>query len=134
MRLKGCTALISGSAPGIGRRVAHGFALEGAAAIVINYPDEAQSEATESVSASVRHSGARAHVICADVLQETEVAGLMREAPAQVDRIDILVNETGIANSDPFETLQPETRDRVIRMHLRGTFLLTRAILPGMYA
>ena len=44
MRLNGHTALISGRSSGIGRGVALGLAREGAAAIVINYPDEAQRE------------------------------------------------------------------------------------------
>lgn len=134
MRLKGRSALISGSSSGIGHGVALGFAREGASAIVINYPDERQHEAAQSVADAVRRMGARACVIRADVSQEAEVEILVREALTHCGRIDILVNNAGIAHADPVETLSAETWDRVIGVHLRGTFLLTRAVLPGMYA
>lgn len=77
--------------------------------------------------------GAHAQVIRADVSQEAEVAALVREALAQLGRINILVNNACVAHADTVDTLQAETRDRAIGVHQRSTFLLTRAVPPGNY-
>jgi len=55
-------------------------------------------------------------------------------AVARFGRIDILVNNAGIAAAGAVHELAAAVWDRVIAVHLRGTFLVTRAVLPGMYA
>jgi 3-oxoacyl-[acyl-carrier protein] reductase len=132
--LLGRTALISGSCSGIGAGVAAAFARAGAAFVVINYPVEAEAAAAEAVAEQVRSLGAEALAVQADVSDEGEVAGLVATALAAAGRIDILVNNAGIGHGDTVEDMPVATWDRVIGVHLRGTFLLTHAVLPGMYA
>lgn len=72
-------------------------------------------------------------MIRADVSQEAEVAALVREALAQLGRINILVNNACVAHADTVDTLQAETRDRAIGVHQRSMFLLTGAVPPGFY-
>lgn len=132
--LLGRTALISGSSSGIGAGVAVAFAAAGAAQVVINYPVEAEAAAAEAVAAQVRALGAKALTVRADVSDEAEAAQLVAAALAAAGRIDILVNNAGIGHGDTVEDLAVATWDRVIGVHLRGTFLLTHAVLPGMYS
>ncbi len=132
--LLGRTALISGSSSGIGAGVALAFARAGASWVIVNYPAEADAATAEAVADEVRSFGARAIAVRADVADEGEVASLVTAALAAAGRIDILVNNAGIAHGEPVEELPIATWDRVIGVHLRGTFLLTRAVLPGMYA
>jgi 3-oxoacyl-[acyl-carrier protein] reductase len=132
--LNGRTALISGSSSGIGAGVALAFTRAGASWVILNYPNEANAAAAEAVAEQVRSLGAQAIAVLADVSDEGQVAHLVTAALAAAGRIDILVNNAGIAHGEPVEELPVATWDRVIGVHLRGTFLLTRAVLPGMYA
>ena len=132
--LHGRTALISGSSSGIGAGMALAFARAGAAFVILNYPAESEAAATEAVAEQVRSLGAQALAVRADVSDEGQVSDLVAAALAAAGRIDILVNNAGIAHGEPVEELPVATWDRVIGVHLRGTFLLTRAVLPGMYA
>lgn len=132
--LQGRTALISGSSSGIGAGVALAYARAGASWVILNYPTEADAAAAEAVAEQVRGLGAQALAVRADVSDEGAVEGLVTAALGAAGRIDILVNNAGIAHGEPVEELPVATWDRVIGVHLRGTFLLTRAVLPGMYA
>ena len=132
--LHGRTALISGSSSGIGAGAALAFARAGAAVVVINYPAEAEAAAAEAVAAKVRSLGAKALAVQADVSDESQAARLVAAALEAAGRIDILVNNAGIGHGDLVDEMPVATWDRVIGVHLRGTFLLTHAVLPGMYA
>jgi 3-oxoacyl-[acyl-carrier protein] reductase len=132
--LHGRTALISGSSSGIGAGAALAFARAGAAVVVINYPAEAEAAAAEAVAAKVRSLGAKALAVQADVSDESQAAHLVAAALEAAGRIDILVNNAGIGHGDLVDEMPVATWDRVIGVHLRGTFLLTHAVLPGMYA
>jgi 3-oxoacyl-[acyl-carrier protein] reductase len=132
--LHGRTALISGSSSGIGAGAALAFARAGAAFVVINYPVEAEAAAAEAVAAKVRSLGAKALAVQADVSDESQAAHLVAAALEAAGRIDILVNNAGIGHGDLVDEMPVATWDRVIGVHLRGTFLLTHAVLPGMYA
>lgn len=132
--LLGRTALISGSSSGIGAGVAVAFARAGAAQIIINYPVQTEAAAAEAVADQVRSLGGQALAVQADVSDEAEAAHLVAAALDAAGRIDILVNNAGIGHGDMVEDMAVATWDRVIGVHLRGTFLLTHAVLPGMYS
>jgi len=134
MRLKDRTALITGSSSGIGEAVALRFAAEGARRIVVNYPGDADASRAADVVRRLVERGAEAIAVQADVSSEVQAAALVAQAEDFCDGLDILVNNAGIGHADPVEAMAIETWDRVIGVHLRGTFLATRAALPGMYA
>lgn len=133
MRLAGRVALVTGSSSGIGRGVALAFAREGAD-VVVNHPTSAEAAAAEEVAAGVREAGRRALVVRADVSQEPDVERLVAAAREAFGRIDILVNNAGIAAAAAVHEMSTETWDRVLGVHLRGTFMMTRAVLGEMYA
>lgn len=133
MRLAGRVALVTGSSSGIGRGVVLAFASEGAD-VVINHPAAAETAAAEQVAAAVRQAGRRALIVRADVSQEAEVERLVAAARDAFGHIDILVNNAGIAAAAAVHEMTTETWDRVLGVHLRGTFMMTRAVLGEMYA
>jgi 3-oxoacyl-[acyl-carrier protein] reductase len=133
MKLVGRIALVTGSSSGIGRGVALAFASEGAD-VVINHPSPAEATAAAAVAAEVEALGRRALVVQADVSDEAQVTAMVAAAHAAFGRIDILVNNAGIAAAGAVHELEAAVWDRVIAVHLRGTFLVTKAVLPEMYA
>lgn len=133
MTLSGRVALITGSSSGIGRAVALAMAAAGAD-IVVNHPTAAEAAAAEEVAERIRALGRRAIVSQADVSDAAAVESMVATAMAMSGRIDILVNNAGIAVAGAAHEMPVDRWDRVIAVHLRGTFLVTRAVLPHMYA
>ena len=131
--LQGRIALITGSSSGIGRGVALALAAAGAD-VAINHPRPAEAAQAATVAAEVRALGRQALVVQADVGVEAEATALVEAVNAAFGRVDILVNNAGIALAAPVHELSVTAWDRVIAVHLRGTFLMTRAVLPQMYA
>lgn len=129
--LDGRIALVTGSSRGIGREIALAFAREGAD-VIVNYRS-AESEA-QAVADAIQELGQRTLVVRADVSREDQVQAMVASALAEFDRIDILVNNAGFVTLGPIERMETVTWDEMIGTHLRGTFLVTRAVLPGMLA
>jgi NAD(P)-dependent dehydrogenase (short-subunit alcohol dehydrogenase family) len=124
-------AVITGGGRGIGRAIALKFAAEGAAVVL---SARTKSE-IESVAKEVRDAGGNALAVPADVADEKPCEHLVRTAESQFGRVDILVNNAGeYGPVKPVEEISPAEWDRVIAVHLRGAYLLTRLVLPGMYA
>jgi 3-oxoacyl-[acyl-carrier protein] reductase len=133
MKLIDKVALVTGSSSGIGRGVAIAFAREGAD-VVVNYPASDQAAAAQAVCEEIVGLGHRTIAVQADVAIEADVRRLCAAANEKFGRIDILVNNAGIAAASPVQDIPVEQWDRVIAVHLRGTFLMTREVLPQMYA
>ena len=129
--LNGKAALVTGASSGIGAAVASALAANGAT-VWVNHPDEATAKSAEAVVMSISESGGAAQTIQADVSSESDVLAMFSTLGS--GPLDILVNNAGIAHSSPVETLDVEDFDRLIGVHLRGTFLCTRSALKMMYA
>ena len=132
-RLKGKVALITGSSSGIGAGVAKAYAREGAD-IVLNYPNKAEEREIWEVQKAIEKMGRTALVIKADVAEEAAVKRMVRAALKTFGKIDILVNNAGHADRGGLLQDMPVAMfDRMIAVHLRGTFLCTKYVLPQMY-
>jgi NAD(P)-dependent dehydrogenase (short-subunit alcohol dehydrogenase family) len=130
MLLTGKVAVITGGGRGIGRAIALKFAAEGAAVVVAA---RTKSE-IEGVAGEIRNSGGRAAAVRADVADEKQCDTLIHEANSQFGKVDLLVNNAGeYGPVKPVEEITPVEWDRVIAVHLRGAYLLTRLVLPEMY-
>jgi NAD(P)-dependent dehydrogenase (short-subunit alcohol dehydrogenase family) len=128
--LAGKVAVITGGGRGIGRAMARKFAGEGATVVVAA---RTKSE-IEAVAAEIRDAGGRALAIPTDIAEEGHCDHLIRSCEAHFGPVDILVNNGGdYGPVKPVEEIHPSEWDRVIAVHLRGSYLLTHLVLPGMY-
>jgi 3-oxoacyl-[acyl-carrier protein] reductase len=128
-KLDGRVAVITGAASGIGAGIAIAFAREGADVVVADLTDPA---AATSVLDAVESLGRRSLFVQTDVGSEDSVAHLARRVSETFPVVDILVNNAGIFTEALVESMTVEEWDRVVTTNLRGTFLCTRAFLPGM--
>jgi len=130
MKLAGQVAVITGAGRGIGRAIANAFAAEGASIVL------AARSAGElgTVAAEVEKHGVRALAVPTDVRQESAVAGLVRRALSQFDRIDVLVAAAGVAAFGPVGEGKADDWDQTMAVNLRGAYLCARAALPIMMA
>lgn len=131
-KLENRRALISGSSSGIGAGVALSFAEEGAD-VAINYPDDTELGNATTIADQIKAMGRKVISIRADVSDETQVDDLVEATVKNLGGIDILVNNAGIAHTAPVEDIPVDTWDRMIAVHLRSQFLLTRRVIPLMY-
>ncbi len=127
--LAGRTALVTGGSRGIGGAIVELFANSGAKVGFCQFGDNRSADALTGKLAS---SGVTvAHTSC-DVSKEDQVEALGHWAGQILGHIDILVNCAGIGGDLLFEELTVEAFDRMIGVHLRGTFLITRQFYPAM--
>ena len=128
MKLKDKVALVTGAGSGIGRACALWLAEEGAEVAIadLNLP------AAEQGAQEVRGKGRRALAVRADVADSDQVADLAQQIIRQFGRVDILVNNAGRAQPKPFTELTEADWDRMIDVHLKGTFNCTKAVIEGM--
>lgn len=131
-KLENRVAVVTGSSSGIGREVITAFASEGAD-VVINYPSESEAEAGMQLCDEVLQMGRQAIAIQADVSKEEEVHLLASKAYEKFNRIDVLVNNAGIASAALVEEMDTSLWQRLLMVHLGGVFFCTRAFLPDMY-
>ncbi|GAC1652940.1 MAG: SDR family NAD(P)-dependent oxidoreductase [Candidatus Dormibacteraceae bacterium] len=123
--LDGRTALITGGGRGIGRAVAFAFAREGARVAVA-------ARTVAEIEAVAAECGNGASAIPLDVTDEAACAATVARAAAELGRLDVLINNAGIAASHKFTELDTATWRRVMAVDLDGPFFLTRAAVPLM--
>ena len=129
--LAGRVALVTGGSRGIGRATALRLAQEGAAVAVADI-DQAGAR---NVAEEIGRAGGKAIAVVMDVASLESVTEGFRQVEANLGRVDILVNSAGILG--PFRPVwetSVESWDRLIAVHLRGTFLCCRTVVPGMLA
>ncbi|MCH2409649.1 3-oxoacyl-ACP reductase FabG [Myxococcota bacterium] len=131
-KLKDRVAVVTGSSSGIGREIVTAFALEGAD-IVVNYPSKNEADAGMKICEEIQRIGRQAIAIQADVSNEEEVNHLASKAYESFDRVDVLVNNAGIASTALVEEMETSQWQRLLMVHLGGVFFCTRAFLPNMY-
>ncbi|MFN9805163.1 MAG: SDR family NAD(P)-dependent oxidoreductase [Betaproteobacteria bacterium] len=123
-RFEGKVALITGAARGIGYATAERFAEEGASVAVCDLSADEALSAAERIS--VAH-GVRAAGFACDVSEEPAVEGMVAAVIGQFGGIDILVNNAGVTRDNLLFKMSVADWDAVMGVHLRGTFLCTRA-------
>jgi NAD(P)-dependent dehydrogenase (short-subunit alcohol dehydrogenase family) len=128
--LKGKVAIVTGGSRGIGRAASVALLKEGAAVVV-------SSKRPESVAAAVKELGSLGPVegIDCDVALEADVVRLVSETVRRLGRLDVLVANAGVADTykNLLETSVAEW-DRMIAIHMRGTFLCGREAARAMRA
>jgi 3-oxoacyl-[acyl-carrier protein] reductase len=121
-------ALVTGAGSGIGRAIAEKLAIDGERVVV----NDLKPETTDEVVARIGEAGGRAAAAPGDVSDPEAVEQIMAAAQEAFGAPEILVNNAGFLQQKRFVELTVEDFDRMIAVHLRGTFLCTRAVLPEM--
>ena len=129
--LSGQSVLITGASSGIGAGLASAFAAQGCH-IAVNYPDTSAQSAADNIVNAISVNGGKAIAVQADVSHSGEVATMMEATLKHFGKLDILINNAGIARSAPVQDISEEDWDKVMAVHIKGTFLCTRAALPHM--
>jgi NAD(P)-dependent dehydrogenase (short-subunit alcohol dehydrogenase family) len=130
MRLAHQVALITGGTSGIGEATALLFAREGAK-VAITGRNESRGHA---VTSAILEGGGQAIFLRTDVRKAAECERAVRETLDSFGRIDILFNNAGIFYPQDTLGCSEQEWDEQIDVNLKGTFLMSKAALPGMIA
>lgn len=123
LSLDGRVAVVTGSGSGLGAAEAVELARSGAKAVVVN--DVRSSEHTDAVIAAIEGAGATAELVLGDV-SEADTAKALIGAADRLGGLDIVVNNAGITRDKMLFNMSDDEFDAVLKVHLRGHFLLTR--------
>ena len=135
MDLKGMVALVTGGNGGLGQRICHALAQEGADVAVMYARSREQAESFASELTS--HYQINARAFACDITDGAAVDRLVGEVRQAFGRLDILVNDAAYNLAIPFgdlDGLTPEAWNRIMATNLTGPMLLTKAVAPIMKA
>ncbi len=121
-------ALVTGAGSGIGAAIAERLGRDGRKVAV----NDLNLDAAEAVAARIRAAGGDARAYAADVSDEAAVGAMMDSLRAEMGAPGIVVNNAGFGHQAPFLEIEPADFDRIFAVHVRGTYLVTRACLPAM--
>ncbi|MEU4412961.1 3-oxoacyl-ACP reductase FabG [Nocardia salmonicida] len=122
------TAIVTGAARGIGAAVARRLAADGFAVAVIDLDEAAGKPVVDQIEAA----GGRAIAIGADVADEAAVDAAVERVTAELGAPTVLVNNAGVLRDNLIFRMTADDWDTVMNVHLRGSFLMTRAVQKHM--
>lgn len=126
-RLRGKSALITGSARGIGRRFAEAYVEEGATVAIADI----DLERAESTAAEI---GEGAFAIPLDVTDQASIDGAIARVEERAGGLDILVNNAAIFDLAPLVDITRESYERVFSINVAGTLFMMQAAAKSMIA
>jgi len=135
MDLKGAVALVTGGNGGLGQRICHALAKEGAHVAVMYAQSREQAEGVARTLASSHQINAAA--FACDITDGAAVERLVGDVVKRFGRIDILINDAAYNKSIPFgdlDNLTLEVWDKIMDVNLTGPMRLIKAVAPHMKA
>jgi|TARA_B110000967_G_C18858503_1_gene548575 NAD(P)-dependent dehydrogenase (short-subunit alcohol dehydrogenase family) len=121
------TALVTGGGSGIGKSVCHRLAQSAAKIIVVDL----NLEAAQVTAEKIVNDGGQAEAYACDVSSHQQVTSMF-ETIEQKDRIDIVVNNAGIAHIGNIEACSEADLDRLFNVNVKGVYNIMAAAIPGM--
>ena len=122
-RLDGKTAIVTGGGRGLGRYMAEALSDAGASVVLCSRKKEPLTEVQREIEAG----GGRALAVECDVTDEESVEGVVSAAAESFGSVDVVVNNSGATWGAPPEEMPLERFDQVMRVNVRGTFLMSQA-------
>jgi len=129
MRFESKSVVVTGAGSGLGRAAALAFAREGARLTVIDVSGEAARETAEEITGL---GAEQALPLAADVADSAAVQQSVKASVAAFGRVDVLLNNAGIAVRHPVAEQDEESWDEVLRVNLRGVFVCSKYFLPHL--
>jgi len=123
-------AIVTGSARGIGAATARRLATDGMAVAVLDL-DEAACTGTVK---EIADAGGRAMAVGADVSDSAQVQAAVEQVTGELGEPTVLINNAGVIRDNLLFKMTDEDWDTVLGVHLRGAFLMTRAVQKYMVA
>ena len=121
LSLEDRVAVVTGAGAGLGRAEAIALARAGAHVVLNDLPGAADEAAEE-----IRAAGGAATVVAGDVGERSTADALLEASVERLGRLDVVVNNAGVIRDRMLFNMSDDEWDQVIRVHLRGHFLLTR--------
>lgn len=123
-------ALVTGAAAGIGAAISRRLAKDG---IAIGVLDLTEERARGTVSA-IKAAGGKALALGADISDRAQVTAAVAQLRDAFGPVTVVVNNAGITGFVPFLELTDEDWDTMLRINLKGTFIVTQVVIPDMIA
>jgi hypothetical protein len=127
-QLQGRVAIVTGASSGIGRGIAEVFASEGAKTVLV----ARRAELLEEVAAGIKAKGRQALALPADLTKETEIVELFRKSVQTYGRLDVLVNNAGIATHKNTEDISIDYWNDALAINITAPFLCAREAIRIM--
>jgi short-subunit dehydrogenase len=126
--LRGKVVLLTGGSRGLGLELARVLARKGARLALIARDDEELTRAAEEL----RATGAEVETCSCDVRFQDQVQRTVREVVDRFGRVDVLINNAGVMQLGPHETMRVSDYQEAMDTHFFGPLFLVQAVLPGM--
>jgi len=121
-------AIVTGAGRGVGRATALALAEKGVRVGLVARTESALKQVARDIEAA----GGKALAVPADIADEAQVAAMMEKVLAQFGRLDILINNAGIAHWGTVESFSLEQWNHIMGVNLTGMFLCSRAAIPAL--
>jgi NAD(P)-dependent dehydrogenase (short-subunit alcohol dehydrogenase family) len=126
--LTGKVALVTGAASGLGKAIAEGYALYGAAVALVDIAEQQAKAAADAIN----KAGGNAIAIRCDISKTEDVKSTVAQVIRHFSKIDILVNNAGIVKLSKAEEMTNEIWDMTLDINLKGAFLFCREVGQAM--
>lgn len=128
MRFQDKVVIVTGAAYGIGRAIALGFAKEGAKLMITDYNKDKLNVTKELVEAI----GCEVEAMVFDIRDEAKIDELVEKTVEKWGTIDVLVNDAGVGQFNPFPTTSVDEWDSIVGINAKAMYLMCRAVVPIM--